>query len=257
MPIEIGSPAKMNPIQRVTQTAEWQAFQQRDPDLAAETLGVMKARLARAMVSANAGEIPSVMPSAAPTTSAPSIVGGPATSKSRKPLNATEKQTLDSIKNIKGQLIDLRARMQTYGQQKWDQENTPERWKDYLSRKYLATSKEPYKPGQEGDDRDKLMSALINVEANAKAALAHSAGTRAYSYVQDSAGHIPRAPGDFKFNMDNIDYLLSENGPYNGFIRGVGLDPHAGEPTVGAAKMPEAPPTPSSVEDASKKYGGM
>lgn len=252
----IGPSDLMNPIQRVAERADFQALKARDPELADQVLGELRSRLSRNMVSANTGEVPSVLPSAVPTARAPSIAGGPATFKNRRPLTATEKQTLESIKNIKSQLIDLRARMQKYGQQKWDSENTPERWKNYLSRKYLATSSEPYKPG-DVDDRDKLMSTLINVEANAKAALAHSAGTRAYSYVQDSGGHIPRAPGDYKFNMDNIDYLLSEHGPYNGFISAVGLDPHAGDPTVGTAKMPEATPTPADVDGASKKYGGM
>lgn len=151
---------------------------------------------------------------------------------SQTKMSPTERLTAESVTSVLGQLSALKGMLQNYGPDKWDRTFT-KRLKDYAEWRSAGIST--------GDPKlDQLIDGLITVEAQASAALAHSSGTRAYSFVQHSKGHIPRGFADYNQLMSNIDFLTSSNGPYRSTLRAMGLEagglgPITGRPVSGAA----------------------
>lgn len=232
-------PPSSDPLDKLFNDPEWQAYAKRmsDPNPPATRQKRMQE------LQETLAQIEQKVRSRGATTAPPMPASGARTFSRPRPLPANEQQTLAVLKSIQDQLIDLRTRMNKYGQQKWDSASLPQRWYDYELRRRLKTSTEPGStPGTE--DRDTLMDSLIATEAQAQAALAHSSGTRAFQFIQGSQGHIPHAAGDFKYNMDAINFLLSDRGPYKSAIRAMGVDPGKD-----VTPTPKATPSATSADD--------
>ena len=153
-------------------------------------------------------------------------------------MNPTDQKLIGTVQALLPQLDDLKAKLQAIG---------PERWNRNLMSRSLGYAKQKY--GKEAASSDpeiaKLTSKLIQVEATANAALAASAGTRAYGFIQHSEGHIPSGRGDFDYNMNAIDTLRDPNGPYLPTLRLYGINPASassadptGKPVAGGISLP-------------------
>lgn len=187
-----------------------------------------KATLMRHLQAKMSGAAASAPAPARGTSFSPTITPGQGI---KRPLPAAELQTAATVKSIQDQLVDLKSKMQAYGQQKWDR-NIGTRWYQYEKRKHLHAS-------TDDPQLNELIDRSIAVEAQAQAALAHSSGTRAYQFVAQSSGHIPHGAGDYQYNQDAINFLLDKRGPYQSALRGMGLPDYT-------PAAPEAVATPDA-----------
>lgn len=127
-----------------------------------------------------------------------------------KKISGTEAKTLATVQSIIPQLAGLRAKLVAIGPDRWNR-TAALRGIDYEKAKRFDIL--PADP-----ELAQLVSQLIQVETNAKAALGAASGTRAYTFIKDSSGHIPTAYGDYNSILTNIDTLSGSDGPYQSLL---------------------------------------
>ena len=196
----------------------------------------------------------------------------------RKPLGAAEQKQLAQLQAAYNQLSSLRDQFKQIDPQTWDRSGGQSRpfmgvetagMPTRMVQKYLRGHGASL-VGAQTDPKIKqlndLIGATITQHGQATAALMQSSGTRNYKFAEDAAGHLPMAEGDYATNMGNLNYLLSDKGPYKNMMReiqnGTGnlpYTPDSASPMATPAPMgmatPMATPSADPVAAALAKHG--
>jgi hypothetical protein len=188
------------------------------------------------------------------------------TASMQKPLGATEQQQLASLRAALDQLTALRGRLQTMGPERWNRAGgtsrsiggvetagAPTRQWQRFARAHgmsLAGNDDP-----ETAELNRMIGQITTAHATATSALMKSAGTRNYQFAQDVQGHLPDPAADYTTNMTNLDYLLSDKGPYQSMIRGMGVQAHSIPSAVATPSASGTSGTPDPVADLMRKHG--
>jgi hypothetical protein len=208
---------------------------------------------------------------AAPTNAVgvSTAMSGPRTATFRKQLSAAEQMQVAGIRSTQQQLIDLRQKLQALGADKWNRAGgasrpimgvetagAPTRFAQAWGRRHgmsIAGGGDP-----DIGALNKLMGQITTAQGQTEASLMKAAGTRNFQFIDKVRGHLPDPVADFQTNMDNVNFLLGDTGPYQTWLSGAGVS----APTIPPlAATPTATPTPGgasgmSYEEWKKLHGG-